>query len=52
MNPALILLLLRLLSAALLLAFLSLFAWLIYQDLKVTTAASGNKSGRPADNCV
>jgi hypothetical protein len=33
-----LLLILRLLSAALLLAFLALIAWLIYQDLRVTAA--------------
>jgi hypothetical protein len=38
MDPAVILLLLRLLGAALLLAFLGLFAWLIYKDLQATTA--------------
>lgn len=43
MNPALILLLLRLLSAALLLGFLGLFAWLIYKDLLVTTAVLQQK---------
>jgi hypothetical protein len=38
MDPAVILLLLRLLSAALLLAFLGLIAWLIYQDVRLTRA--------------
>lgn len=40
MNPAIILLLLRLLSAALLLVFFGLIAWLIYRDIKQTTAAA------------
>ncbi|MFO7679085.1 MAG: FHA domain-containing protein [Chloroflexota bacterium] len=43
MNPAVVLLLLRLLSAAVLLAFLVLFAWLIYKDLQVTTAVLQQK---------
>lgn len=38
MSPEVVLLLLRLLSAAVLLAFLGLFAWFIYKDLQVTTA--------------
>src|SRR5215207_8310398 len=38
MTPPEILLLLRLLSAALLLAFLGTIAWLIYHDMKVTVA--------------
>jgi pSer/pThr/pTyr-binding forkhead associated (FHA) protein len=38
MDPAVILLLLRLLSAALLLGFLGLIAWLIYQDVRLTKA--------------
>ena len=49
MSPAVVLLLLRLMSAALLLAFLGLFAWLIYKDLQVTTAVLYQKqqaSGR------
>ncbi|MFN2121861.1 MAG: FHA domain-containing protein [Candidatus Promineifilaceae bacterium] len=37
MNNALILLLLRLLSAVLLLAFLGVIAWLVYQDLRRTS---------------
>lgn len=44
MDPAIILLLLRLLSAALLLAFLGLIAWLIYQDLRLTTAAVADQA--------
>lgn len=43
MSPEVILLLLRLLSAAVLLAFLGLFAWLIYKDLQVTTAVLNQK---------
>jgi pSer/pThr/pTyr-binding forkhead associated (FHA) protein len=38
LDIAIVLLLLRLLSAALLLAFLGLFAWLIYQDVRLTRA--------------
>jgi hypothetical protein len=38
MSPPEILLLLRLLSAALLLAFLGTIAWLIYHDMKITAA--------------
>ena len=38
MNMALILLLLRFLSAVLLLGFLLLIVWLIYQDMRTTTA--------------
>lgn len=37
-DPAILLLLLRLASAAALLAFLGLFAWLIYQDVNLTRA--------------
>jgi pSer/pThr/pTyr-binding forkhead associated (FHA) protein len=43
MSPEVVLLLLRLLSAAVLLAFLGLFAWLIYKDLQVTTAVLNQK---------
>ena len=43
MSPAVVLLILRLLSAGLLLAFLGLFAWLIYKDLLVTTAVLNQK---------
>ena len=43
MSPAVVLLILRLLSAGLLLAFLGLFAWLIYKDLQVTTAVLQQK---------
>ena len=43
MSPAVVLLILRLLSACLLLAFLGLFAWLIYKDLQVTTAVLNQK---------
>lgn len=39
MTPELILLLLRLLSALLLLGFLAVIAWLIYQDMRLTAAA-------------
>lgn len=65
MDPAVILLLLRLLSAALLLGFLGLIAWLIYQDVGLTRAvlarqqaASGglrvvaSESGEPAVDTV
>lgn len=65
MDPAVILLLLRLLSAALLLSFLGLIAWLIYQDVRLTKAvlarqqaASGalrvvaSESGEPAIDTV
>ena len=38
MDPLIVLFLLRLLAAALLLGFLGLFAWLIYQDLRLTRA--------------
>jgi hypothetical protein len=38
MNPAVLLLILRIVSAILLLSFLGLIAWLIYQDLKTTSA--------------
>lgn len=38
MNPAVFLLVLRIVSALVLLGFLGLIAWLIYQDLKVTSA--------------
>lgn len=38
MDPAVILLLLRLVSAALLLGFLGLIAWLIFQDVRLTKA--------------
>jgi pSer/pThr/pTyr-binding forkhead associated (FHA) protein len=38
MNPAVILLVLRIVSALVLLGFLGLIAWLIYQDLKATSA--------------
>jgi hypothetical protein len=61
MNLSIILLILRVLSALLLLGFLGLIAWLIYQDLKVaaaTVAFQGhvqgqlrvvaNESGNPA----
>ncbi|NHZ72455.1 MAG: FHA domain-containing protein [Aquificales bacterium] len=43
MSLAVVLLILRLLSAGLLLAFLGLFAWLIYKDLQVTTAVLQQK---------
>jgi pSer/pThr/pTyr-binding forkhead associated (FHA) protein len=43
MSPEVILFLLRLLSAALLLAFLGLFAWLIYKDLQITTVVLEQK---------
>ncbi|PID87183.1 MAG: FHA domain-containing protein [Chloroflexi bacterium] len=43
MNPDVILLLLRILSAGLLLSFLGLFAWLIYRDLQVSTAVLEQK---------
>lgn len=43
MSLEIILFLLRLLSAGLLLAFLGLFAWLIYKDLQVTTAVLHQK---------
>jgi pSer/pThr/pTyr-binding forkhead associated (FHA) protein len=43
MSPAVVLLILRLVSAGLLLAFLGLFAWLIYRDLQVTTAVLQQK---------
>jgi len=43
MSPEVILLLFRLLSAGLLLAFLGLFAWLIYRDLQMTTAVLNQK---------
>ena len=39
MTPELVLFLLRLLGAALLLAFLGLIAWLIYQDMRMTATA-------------
>lgn len=38
MNTAVLLLVLRIVSALLLLSFLGLIAWLIYQDLKTTSA--------------
>jgi hypothetical protein len=38
MTPELVLFLLRLLGAALLLAFLGVIAWLIYQDMRMTAA--------------
>lgn len=38
LDIAVVLLLLRLLSAVLLLAFLGVFAWLIYQDVRLTRA--------------
>lgn len=38
MSPSVVLLVLRIVSALLLLSFLGLIAWLIYQDLKVTSA--------------
>ena len=38
MDPAILLLLLRLLGAALLLSFLGVIAWLIYQDMRATTS--------------
>lgn len=41
MNPALILLLLRVVSAGLLLAFLGLIAWLIYKDMALVTTSLG-----------
>lgn len=47
MNPALILLVLRLISAAALLAFIGVLAWLIYRDLKVA-AASLTAEERPS----
>jgi pSer/pThr/pTyr-binding forkhead associated (FHA) protein len=65
MDPAVILLLLRLLSAALLLGFLGLIAWLIFQDVRLTKAmlarqqgASGalrvvaSEAGEPAEDTV
>lgn len=44
MSPAIVLLLLRLLSALLLLTFFGLIAWLIYRDIKQTTAAAERSS--------
>ncbi len=44
MSPEVILLILRVLSAGLLLGFLGLFAWLIYRDLQVTTAVLEQKN--------
>jgi pSer/pThr/pTyr-binding forkhead associated (FHA) protein len=38
MNPAVLLFILRIASALVLLSFLGLIAWLIYQDLKATSA--------------
>ena len=38
MSPAVLLLILRLVSALILLSFLGLIAWLMYQDLKATSA--------------
>ena len=38
MNPAVVLLILRIVSALILLGFLGLIAWLIYKDLKTTSA--------------
>ncbi|MFQ5401065.1 MAG: FHA domain-containing protein [Anaerolineae bacterium] len=46
MNLALLLLLLRLLSAGLLLSFLALIAWLIYRDLQMTAAVILEKEGK------
>lgn len=43
MNPELILFLLRLASAGLLLAFLGVIGWLIYQDMRVTAALIGEQ---------
>ncbi|UCG23753.1 MAG: FHA domain-containing protein [Chloroflexota bacterium] len=42
MNPAVVLLILRLLSALLLLSFFGLLAWLIYRDIKLTTIGAAN----------
>ena len=65
MDPLIVLFVLRLLAAALLLAFLGFFAWLIYQDLRLTRAvlamqqqATGSlrvvkcESGEPAVDTV
>jgi pSer/pThr/pTyr-binding forkhead associated (FHA) protein len=40
MNPAVLLLILRLISATLLLLFLGVIAWLIYRDIKMETMAA------------
>ncbi len=44
MSPQLLLFLLRLLGAALLLAFLALIAWLLYQDLQATRLVTAVKA--------
>jgi hypothetical protein len=44
MNPAVVLLLLRLASAILLLSFFGLLAWLIYRDIKLATGATGGRT--------
>lgn len=44
MSPSVVLLLLRLLAAALLLAFFGFVAWLIYRDIKLATAGGAHSS--------
>ena len=44
MSPTVILLLLRLLAAALLLAFFGFVAWLIYRDIKLATGVGDHSS--------
>lgn len=44
MNPAVVLLLLRIASAILLLSFFGLLAWLIYRDVKLATGVDDGRS--------
>ena len=52
MSASVILLLLRLLSALLLLGFLGMIAWLIYRDLQMTTTALTQQGQVRAALCV